>query len=67
MNTTVSILADLPEDLYAALTDFLESHSNWDHERIFSASLSLFLMQNGHGDRRTNRIYLESVFRAPAR
>ena len=42
--------------------DYLDSHPSWTQNRVFCASLSLFLMQNGHCDRSINRIYLDSVF-----
>ncbi|NEQ69662.1 MAG: DUF2811 domain-containing protein, partial [Symploca sp. SIO2D2] len=49
MNATVSILAEIPEELHESLKGYLESHPNWDQDRVFSAALSLFLLQNGNG------------------
>ncbi|MEB3229658.1 MAG: DUF2811 domain-containing protein [Leptolyngbyaceae bacterium] len=71
MSTTVSILAEIPEDLHLSLTSYLEGHPDWDQDRAFSAALSLFLLQNGHSNnleasrnyRRTARVYLDSLFR----
>lgn len=62
MNTTVSILAEIPEDLHEVLTGYLEAHPTWDQDRLFAAALSLFLLQNGGYDRRPARVYLDSLF-----
>jgi hypothetical protein len=70
MNITVSILAELPEDLHTALMLYLETHTDWDQDRLLTAALSLFLLQNGSGDprdrqvdRRAAQIYLDSLFK----
>jgi hypothetical protein len=63
MNTTVSILAEIPEELHMALTRYLETHPDWDQDRVFAAALSLFLLQNGDCDRQAARVYLDSVFK----
>ncbi len=68
--TTVSILAEIPEDLHASIQTYLETHPDWDQERVFSAALSLFLLQNGNGQtpeaqssyRRAARVYLDALF-----
>jgi hypothetical protein len=65
MNTTISILAEIPEDLHQALTGYLETHSNWDHDSILAAALSLFLLQSGSGDRHAGQIYLETLYQRP--
>jgi predicted TPR repeat methyltransferase len=62
MHTTVSILAEIPEELHNALTLFLETHPDWDQDRVFAAALSLFLLQNGECDRRAARVYLDTLF-----
>lgn len=66
MNTTVSILAEIPEELHNALTRYLENHPDWDQDRAFAAALSLFLLQNGDCDRQTGRVYLDSLFKQAA-
>jgi hypothetical protein len=70
MNTTVSILAEIPEELYNSLTRYLEAHAEWDQDRLFVAALSLFLvqngmLQNGECDRGAAQVYLDSVFQCP--
>jgi hypothetical protein len=58
----VSLYAELPEELHEALLVYLEGHPKWTQNRVFCASLSLFLMQNSQCDRSISRIYLDSVF-----
>jgi predicted TPR repeat methyltransferase len=62
MKVTVSILAEIPEELHESLKSFLETHPAWDQDRVFSAALSLFLLQNGENDRRASRVYLDTLF-----
>lgn len=63
MPATVSILAEIPEELHDSLKAYLEGHSDWDQDRVFTAALSLFLLQNTGSDRRAARVYLDSLFR----
>ncbi|KGF73916.1 hypothetical protein DO97_06105 [Neosynechococcus sphagnicola sy1] len=63
MHATVSILAEIPEPLHESLKGYLETHPDWDQDRVFSAALSLFLLQNGDSDRRTARVYLDTLFK----
>lgn len=73
MNASVSILAEIPEELHASLKCYLETHPSWDQDRVFAAALSLFLLQNGNSltkDSSPNyracaRVYLESLFQQP--
>lgn len=71
MNATVSILAEIPEELHESLSLYLENHPDWDQDRVFCAALSLFLLQNGSSDtpdgsrsyRRAARVYLDTLFK----
>lgn len=71
MNTPVSILAEIPEELHESLQGYLETHPDWDQDRVFSAALSLFLLQNGSSEsidssrsyRRAARVYLDTLFK----
>ncbi len=73
MNTTVSILAEIPEALHETLKHFLDTHPHWDQDRIITAALSLFLLQNGGCEsstgkllqRQTARVYLDALFKHP--
>jgi len=73
MNATVSILAEIPETLHESLKNYLETHPDWDQDRVFSAALSLFLLQNGDSGtpeasknyRQAARVYLETLFQHP--
>ena len=64
MQLSVSILAEIPEELHESLKGFLATHSAWDQDRVYAAALSLFLLQNGHkeGDRTPSRVYLDTLF-----
>ncbi|TVQ15596.1 MAG: DUF2811 domain-containing protein [Leptolyngbya sp. DLM2.Bin27] len=74
LNTTtpkVSLMAEVPEELYNALQTYLEGNPTWNQHRVFCAALSLFLMQNSSGSgqqtlskghRDVNRIYLDALF-----
>lgn len=72
MNSTVSILAEIPEELHLSLKNYLETHSHWDQDRVFAAALSLFLLQNNNGQtlessqnyRACARVYLETLFQS---
>jgi len=72
MNSTVSILAEIPEELHLSLKNYLETHPNWDQDRVFAAALSLFLLQNNNGQtteasesyRACARVYLETLFQS---
>jgi hypothetical protein len=58
----ISLLAEVPEELYEAMQQYLDNHPDWSQHRVFCAALSLFLMQSGQADRSVNRLYLDSVF-----
>ncbi|MCW6038329.1 DUF2811 domain-containing protein [Spirulina subsalsa FACHB-351] len=45
MKTNISILAEIPEELHASLKTYLDTHPNWDQDRVLAAALSLFLLQ----------------------
>jgi hypothetical protein len=63
MHAMVSILAEIPEPLHESLKGYLETHPDWDQDRVFSAALSLFLLQNNGSDRSVARVYLDSLFK----
>jgi hypothetical protein len=62
MNATVNIFTAIPESLQEPLKNYLETHPDWDQNRVMTAALSLFLLQNGDNDRRAARVYLETLF-----
>lgn len=65
----VSLLVEIPEDLHQGFLRFLDSRPDWDQDRVMTAALSLFLLQNqpaGKSERQANaRIYLDSLFKQP--
>ncbi len=46
MTPTIALLAELPETLHSALTQYVEKHPDWDQDRAIAAALSLFLKQS---------------------
>ncbi len=58
----VSVRAEIPVDLNDSLASYLHNHPDWDRDRVLTAALSLFLLQNGGTDRRAARAYLSSLF-----
>lgn len=72
MNTTVSLLVEIPEVLHEALANYLEMRPDWDQDRVITAALSLFLLQNQSegaserlNHRQASRIYLDTLFKRP--
>jgi len=61
-SSMVSVLAEIPEELHDTLQHYLENHVDWDQNRVFTAAVSLFLLQNSGGDRRAARTYLHALF-----
>jgi len=74
MSTSVSILAEIPEELHLSMQGYLEGNPDWDQDRVFSAAISLFLLQNTVENspeaslnyRRAAQVYLETLFRSDA-
>ncbi|KMM16342.1 hypothetical protein SYNGFB01_11670 [Synechococcus sp. GFB01] len=60
--TMVSLRAEVPEPLLAAMRSFIERHPNWDQYRLFQAALAGFLVQNGVDSRPVTRCYLANLF-----
>ncbi|MGA7935705.1 MAG: DUF2811 domain-containing protein [Kovacikia sp.] len=73
MNSNVSLLIEIPEVLHESLKNYLELRPDWDQDRVLTAALSLFLLQNRGTDsapenphqRQASRIYLDTMFKRP--
>ncbi len=39
----ISLLAEIPSELHRSLRDYLDTHPDWDQDRVFTTALSLFL------------------------
>ncbi|HEY9751607.1 MAG TPA: DUF2811 domain-containing protein [Coleofasciculaceae cyanobacterium] len=73
MNSTVSLMVEIPDVLHDSLKSYLELRPDWDQDRVMTAALSLFLLQNRGSDRysdslsqrQASRIYLDAVFKRP--
>lgn len=70
---TVSRVVEIPEVLHDAIQAYLDSHPDYDQQRLFTSALSLFLLQNGASSapesalsyRKAARMYLDSLFQHP--
>ena len=60
--TTVSLMAEVPEALLEAMRTFIDQHPNWDQYRLVQAALAGFLVQHGCQDRAVTRCYLANLF-----
>jgi hypothetical protein len=65
-----SLRVKIPEVLHEPLQNYLESHPEWDQERVLAAALSMFLLQNSDTDttrcyQQTAKVYLEALFQNP--
>lgn len=66
----ISIEAEINSELHKSLLRYLDCHPYWDINRVFNASLSLFMIQNWRKDNgmekldsdTCTRIYLNSIF-----
>jgi hypothetical protein len=47
MNTSISILTEIPESLHQSLRQYLDDHPTWDQDRVFTAALAFFLLEHG--------------------
>jgi hypothetical protein len=62
-NAPISLLVEIPSDLFEGMKEYLATHPGWDQDRVFTAALSLLLLQlPGPFQRRASRIYLETLF-----
>lgn len=59
---TVSLRAEVPEPLLAAMRAFIDHHPSWDQYRLVQAALAGFLLQHGSQDRAVTRCYLSNLF-----
>lgn len=63
------LLIEIPEQLQAALTQYLESRPGWTSDRVVTAALAHFLMQNQPQSsstlehRQFARLYLDTLFK----
>jgi hypothetical protein len=70
MDYTISLLTEVPEVLHDGLKEFLEVRPDWDQDRVMTAALSLFLLQNRGTEavptyqRQASRVYLDTLFNA---
>lgn len=61
----VSVINELPEDLYSALKGFMGAQPHWSQQQLMVAALSSFLFQHGSGAAAVKQHYLDTLFQAP--
>ena len=59
----VSLEAEVPEDLYQGMKEFICSNPEWDQYQVMSSALANFLYQNGCNDRAVTEQYLNDLFK----
>jgi hypothetical protein len=58
----VSMEAEVPEQLFESMRNFLKEHPQWDQYQLVSSAVAGFLFQNGSTDRAVAQHYLNSLF-----
>ena len=59
----ISMNVEVNEAVAAAIAAYLDSHREWDCDRIVNAAIAMFLLQGSNtGDPELARVYLEAVF-----
>lgn len=70
----ISLEVEIPESLHEAFLAFLDSRADWDQDRVMSAAIALFMLNNRPLDSRGEkteeerllaRTYLDSLFMRP--
>lgn len=56
----VEVCAQLDQRLHDAIAAYVAAHPGWDSNRVWTAAMSLFLLQNGQGD--VGDIYIDAMF-----
>lgn len=65
-----TVTIEIPEILHEAIANFVANRDGWDENRLATASLALFLLQNASPadqidktfQRYASRIYLDTLF-----
>lgn len=58
----ITLSVEVPEALHDQLQKYLDDHPDWDCDRAWTAAMAIFLLQNGDCDRKSARIYLNTLF-----
>jgi hypothetical protein len=58
----VSLEAEIPEELFDGMREFISAHPHWDQYRLISSALAGFLFQNGCTDSCVTQHYLNGLF-----
>lgn len=58
----VSLEAEIPEELFDGMREFIRLHPHWDQYRLIRSALAGFLFQNGCTDSCVTQHYLNGLF-----
>lgn len=58
----ITIMFDIPDELYESLRQHLETHPDWDSDRFGTVSLALLLLQNGRDEKAIAVTYLNALY-----
>ncbi|MEB3244084.1 MAG: DUF2811 domain-containing protein [Cyanobacteriota bacterium] len=61
----VSLEAEVPEELFDGMREFINNHPHWDQYSVITSALAGFLFQNGSNDRTVRDHYLAGLFGKP--
>lgn len=61
----VSLEAEVPEELFDGMREFISNHPHWDQYSVITSALAGFLFQNGSNDRIVKDHYLAALFEKP--
>jgi hypothetical protein len=57
----ITIMFDIPDELYESLRQHLEAHPDWDSDRFGTVALALLLLQNGRDEKAIAAAYLNAL------
>lgn len=57
----ITATTNIPEHLFGSMAGFIDTHPEWNQDRVMTAALSLFLMQNGTSDQTVSRTYFDTL------
>ena len=61
-DVSVNLEAEIPEELYKGMKDFIGTNPQWDQYRLMQAAIAGFLVQNGVETRPITRLYVGNMF-----
>ena len=63
-NNPVELEAEIPEDLFEGMNNFIKSNQEWDQSQLISSALANFLFQSGCEDKCVTERYLSDLWQS---